>query len=450
MAFRPYGGFSFSSTMPGLSGPRRPSIEDLLDPLADPEYPEEPEPINRARGLSKDQRSQLTMELLANLAMAMSASGEGRLGSGLARAAAANLGAEQNAVGRANEERQVEYRRKYQQAEKEASAWQAGAKRKQESSQIESMLAVGDKAIEMVGGAEADPKFAAKVYSLMQERNASALQAMLDQAPARRKAREAGYDPDDPVGMEEWKTERDLAGKKREMEELDPLKSERELEDYEAKKKIDRRYPAPREPQRDRMWFDPTSGQVINLDQGTAGQPVGGYEPRPRSGNDFDDVEREAMDAANRAQTQYDRGAFKPVYQNANPKRPHFTRDPNQVGQDVPFNWESSYRANERTLRKLSGEKAAKADPSTGQRGAAPVVSPDRKGVQSPKGAPVGMGGGIVKTLTAKPDVERKVSSVESKVGPLTDAQKALLRKKLATMTVDQAVKEIQRRRGGG
>lgn len=465
MAFKFFGSppsfYDFSRPRQGLALPQRPTAEDLLDPLSYPDYPEAPERLTRGRDLDKGDRRALTMQIIANLAQAFASSGTRTnrwgtpqsLGGALAEAASANLGAEQEALARANEMRRSDYERKRQDAERRASAQEQRAKRANERSQIESMLAVGDKAIEAAGGADADPAFATKVFSLMRERNASALNAALDEAHHRRLMREKyKLDPEDPMALEAYKRKQELQGKVEEFNALDPLKDADELADYEAKKQIDQRYPTPREPDRARMWFDPTSGQIINLDAGTASAPIGGYEPRPRSGQQFDDVEKEAMNAADKAQADYDRSPYKPRYQSKNPRMPGYTTDPRLLGKDVPFDWEASYRAAERTRRKIANEKAAQADPSTGGRGAPPVVSPTATGVQSPKGAPVGMGGGLVNPAEVKrrAEIERKVAAVAAKVGAMSDEQKKMLRKKAATMTVEQMVAEIMRRRGGG
>lgn len=451
--------YDFSRPRQSLGLPERPSIDDLMDPLAYPQYPEEPELLARGRQLGKDERRQLTMQMLANVAQALSGA-QGDLGGRLGAVASANIGAEQEAVGRANETSQQEYRRKYQRAERDASSRMERAKREQDRSQIESMLAVGDKAIELAGGAEADPAFATKVFSLMRERNASALNSALNEAVQRRTMREKyKLDPEDPLALEAYRRKQALDEKVEEFNALDPLKDADELDDYEQKKIIDRRYPAPREPQRDRMWFDPTSAQIINLDSGQVSAPVSGYVPRPRSGGDiFDEVEEMAWTAAQRDRAEFEKDNNRPRYQAKNPAQPGYLNpkakgfNPLLIGKLVPFNLEASYRAHERARRKIANEKAAQADPSSGNRGAAPATSPQAKGVQSPKGAPVGMGGGLVNPAEVKRRavVERKVAAAEAKLGPMSKEQKTLARKKLETMTVEEFVAEAMRRRGGG
>lgn len=439
---------------PRYSGPTRPGLDDLLDPFEEPVYPEEPSPVTSLRGLGGADRRQFTMQALANFASALGGSRPGYLGSGIADAAQANVGAERETLALANDRQAQEYRHSYQLAQQKASEAEQRAGREQKRTSIENMLALGDQAIEAAGGADADPAFAARVYSFMRERNTSAIQGALKEAGERRRKREKyGLDPEDPLALEAYNSRKALEAKKAEEEALGPIRSARELADYEEKQKIERRYPAPREPQRDRMWFDPTSGQIINLDQGTAGQPIGGYVPRPRSGQILDEVEQEAWDAAKREETRYMSDPRRPIYQNRNPRMPGFTRDPALVGKDVPFDVETAYRSNARTLRKLAQEKEAGADPSSGNRGAAP--QPQGKGVQAPKGAPVGLGGSPGQQGQPDPgkaaEAERKVASVQAIVKtPLTEEQKKFLRQNAGTMSVPQMVARINQMRQGG
>lgn len=438
---------------PRYSGPARPGLDDLLDPYEEPVYPEEPTPIRRIRDLQGPERRQFTMQTLANIAAALGGSRPGYLGSGLAEAAQANLGAERETIDLANERQGQEYRRSYQLAQQKASEAEQKAGREQKRTSIENMLALGDQAIEAAGGADADPAFAARVYSFMRERNTSALQGALKEAGERRRMREKyNLDPEDPLALEAYNSRRELDAKVEEENRLGPIRTKRELEEYEEKQKIERRYPAPREPQRDRMWFDPTSGQIINLDRGTAGQPIGGYVPRPRSGQVLDEVEQEAWDAAKREEARYMSDPRRPIYQNRNPRMPGYTQDPALVGKDVPFDVETAYRSNARTLRKLAQEKEAEADPSSGNRGPAP--KPQGQGVQAPKGAPVGLGGSPGKGQSdprKAAEVERKVASVQAIVKtPLTEEQKKFLRQNAGTMSVPQMVARINQMRQGG
>lgn len=416
-SFPGFGFYDFTQSRQGLSLPKRPEIDDLLDPEIYPEYPDYPELLTRSRDLDKGGKRQLTMAMLANIAQALSG-GQGNLGGRLAAAASANIGTEQDFMAQANERQERDYQRKVREADRQASSRAQQGKRSQDRAQIESMLAVGDKAIELAGGADADPKFATKVFSLMRERNASALNAALDEAVQRRTMREEhGLDPDDPMELDAYKRKQELEGKVEEFNTLDPLRSASETKQHATNRIFDLAHPTPREPSRDRLWFDATSGQIINLDSGQASQPIGDYTPRPRSGGMFDDVEKEAMDAANRARNEYDSSGTRPLYQNRNSRLPGYTQDPRLLGTPVPFDYEATYRANERIYRKIANEKAAQADPSTGRRGAAPVTTPTARGVQSPAGAPVGMGGGPQQRRPAAAglsETEKKTISAEA------------------------------------
>jgi len=443
--FFPYG------YAPRSSYGARPSLEDLLDPYAEPEYPEEPARITRGQDLSKQDRRGLTMEMLANIASSISGP-QGYLGSRLAQSAQANLGAEQGAIGRANEAAQQDYRRRYQKAQQASSEAEQRAGREQKRVSIESMLTLGDQAIEAAGGPEADPAFASRVYGFMRERNASALQGAVKEGSERRTMREKyKVDPDDSAAMESFKSKRELDAKMAEETAIGGIRQERAVSTHKQERDYDLAHPLPREPrepQRDRVWFDPTSGQIINLDTGQAGPPLGGYTPRPRSGGIMDEVEQEAWDAAQRERGQFENSPRRPIYQNRNPRMPGFTPDAGLIGKPVPFDVESAYRANERTMRKLLHEKEAAADPSTGVRGPAPSGG---KGIQAPKGAPVGVGGLPTLKPAPKPEIERKVAAVAAQIGGMTEQQKKLVRQKLAGgMTPDQVVAEIKRRRGGG
>lgn len=465
--------YPFLNTIWGLprsrySGPARPGLDDLLDPFEEPVYPEEPTPIRRIRDLQGPERRQFTMQTLANIASALGGSRQGYLGSGLAEAAQASLGAERETIDLANERQGQEYRRSYQLAQQRASEAEQKAEREQKRTSIENMLALGDQAIEAAGGADADPTFAARVYSFMRERNTSALQGALKEAGERRRMREKyNLDPGDPLAMEAYNSRRELDAKVEEENRLGPIRTKRELEEYEEKQKIERRYPAPREPQRDRVDIDPQTGQVINMDAvlrqggGQAMVPIPGFTPRPRVEPYFRPDEQEAWETALREEAEYRKSARRPFYQNKNPNMPGFLRDEKtkqpvpdtdpRLGKDVPFDVETAYQSRLRQVRKLKQEGEAKADPSGGVRGPAP--NPTGQGVQAPKGAPVGLGGSPGK---GQPDprraaeVERKVASVQAIVKtPLTEEQKKFLRQNAGTMSVPQMVARINQMRQG-
>lgn len=456
--------YPFLSTAWGLprrrySGAARPSMDDLLDPFEEPEYPEEPSPVTSLRGLGGADRRQFTMQTLANIASALGGSRPGYLGSGLAEAAQANVGAERETLDLANERQSQEYRRSYQLAQQKASEAEQRAGREQKRTSIENMMALGDQAIEAAGGADADPAFAARVYSFMRERNTSAIQGALKEAGERRRMREKyGLDPEDSLALEAYNSRRGLDAKVEEEERLGPIKSARELEEYEAKQKIERRYAPPPQPQRDRVDFDPFTGQIVNLDSHQVSAPIPGYTPRPRAGGLMDEVETEAWQAAREEQRRYMSDPRRPVYQNQNPKMPGYLNpkakdyNPALLGKDVPFDVETAFRSNAKTLRKLAQEKEAEADPSGGVRGPAPV--PHGQGVQAPKGAPVGLGGSPGQKGQPDPrraaEVERKVASVQAIVKtPLTEEQKKFLRQNAGALSVPQMVARINQMRQG-
>lgn len=405
----------FSYASPSRFGLSRPSLTDILDPFSgDPEYPDEPAPITRGRQLDKDSKRQLTMQMLATLAQAFAGNG-GDLGGRLAQAAAMNIGNEQEAVAGSNERGQRSYLEKRQEAERSAKAKQAGAQREQERAQVESAMAVGDKAIEAAGGADADPQFAAKVYGFMRTRNYSALNSALDEGAHRRLMREQyKLDPDDPMALESWKQKRDAQAahdaKLKDAAEVDPILNANDFEKHKRERDYDVQHPLPvhHEPDRDRVWVDPTFG-VINMDAtlraagpGATVASIPGYTPKPRSAQMFDEVEEKALKRVSELRTEYEKNA--PMYHGDRPgddveqkarnrRFPGFTNEQRLWGQPVPFDGESAYRSEEKLLRKLALEKLAKEDPSPGVRGPAPSTSPTAKNVQAPKGAPVGMGG---------------------------------------------------------
>lgn len=425
--------FDFQGGLPALPRSSAPSIADLLPPQAEPQYPEAPQPFNSVRDLDKESKKQLFMQQLLQFAGAIGGPSDGYMGNRMLAATAANLEGQRAAVEEANRRREEEYLRKRQEAERRAKEAAAAQARAQEEAQVKARLAVGQKAVELAGGEGTDPAFAAQVYGAVRSGDAGTLQKLLDEAPVRRQMRDLyGIDPDDPLGRkaaeERIKSDADIKQKRRELEELGPLKSAAELEEYEQKKQIDRRYPSPQAPTKDNIVFDRERGILVNEDKGTWTK--------------FEDPLPPARD---RLDTELEDKAIS----RAASERKRWNEDWRTNGK--PFDFKAAYTAALNEMRAaVEAGRAEETSPLTPHRGN-PKPEPG-KSIQDPKGAVIGIGGGKPTTVKPpappKPEGAGSVAAVEAQIGKkLTKAAKEVVERLVAE---GKTTSEIVSMMGGG
>lgn len=395
-----------------LQLPDRPRLADLIKPLLQPDYPLPPSAITSIQQLSPDDRRRVFQSQLANIAAAIGGgSRTGEVGTALAGAVGQNVNEiPQQVIAQANDQQDRNYARDRAIAQEKAARQLALAKQQQEENEARALLAVGDKAIELAGGADADQPFAARVYNAVQTKNASDLQALLKEGPARRAMREVYgiKNPDDPLGIEAFKAKQQqdiqTAGAVDREKQTDPIIRAREIATHQANRNYDLAHPEPKAPERARLAYDQERGLIVNMDTGTAA-PIPGVAPRPRNNREFDQIETQAISLAAQDMKSY----------NENPNTP---RDKN--GAKVPFNFMQAYDVHEKQMRQIADRQKAAADPSSPVPGSStkPVPGP---GLQSPKGAPVGMGGNAGQSDAQKREAAAQagLKTVESSIGAL-------------------------------